>query len=171
MSSDKPSAPLSFSVIINRHIAEIQSILRALHYSASHDFPIDSEIEGRLQNLAASLERLQTLEKEGWELTEKPNGNSFLVHRLSTKLIKHDIVRDAVRLQELRCCAWHSVEYYPTEDVFELKLPSGIYLYLKAKHLPLPALPFDKLKLVKLKDGFTWLSEETLKQLYQYLNR
>jgi len=171
MSNDNQTAPPSFSVLINQHLAEIQAILKAVSFASSQEFPIDPRIERRLSNLVKALEKLEILKQEEWRLVGKPEGDSFEADRLTRALIRYNIVRDAQRLTELQCCSWHHIEYYPSLDCFELKLDSDVRIYLKAKHLPLPSLPFDKLRLVRLRNGFTWLSEETLKRIYQYLNR
>jgi len=171
MVKNKQQAPLSFSVLINRHKAEIQRILQAVSFASSKDFPIHERVEERLSELVKALDVLDVLEKQKWELVKRPTGKSINLTSLTLELIRYEIIVDVVQLNNLRCCSWHSPEYYPQEDVFELRLPSGIYVFLRAKHQEMPKLPFDKLKLVKLKNGFTWLSEDVLKRLHLYLNR
>jgi len=171
MSDENQQVPLSFSVLINRFKAEIQTILSAVHFAGEQNFPIHGEIEERLEKLVKTINVLETLKKQGWELTEKPEGTYRLTSRLSLDLIEYNIVKDAVELNKLRHSSWYAPIYYHCSDTFELKLPCGLDIFLKAQHQPVPSLPFDKLHLVKLKDGFTWLTEETLKRLYQYLNR
>jgi len=171
LTDKKRQSSLSFSVLINRLQAEIQTILSAVHFCGENDFPIDGHIEERLQQLVKSIDVLETLKREGWELTEKAEGNYHLTSRLNFDLIRYNIVRDAVELNKLRYSSWHAPFYYSEHDAFELKLPCGFLIFLKAKHSPIPSLPFDKLKLIRLKNGFTWLTEETLKRLSQYLKR
>jgi len=158
-------------VLINRFRAEIQTILSAIHFCVERDFPIDGEVEERLQKLVKTIDVLETLRQKGWKLTEKPEGNYSLTSRLNLDLIRYNIVRDAIELNKLRYSSWHAPDYYPESDTFELMLPCGFLIFLKAKHSPIPSLPFDKLKLVRLQNGFTWLTEETLKRIYQHLNR
>lgn len=172
MANEKPQ-PSSFSVLIADAEAELQQILKTVHFVASNrNLTLHEEIENRIKRLVQTIKILKKLKSDGWELSPCPTSHDYVLispfreATINLELIRHRVVGDVAELVALTGRGLYS--YCMPEDVFLIDLPKGESIYIKAKHLPLPQP--QNLQKVTLADGnVAWLTPETLKAIKDLL--